>query len=101
MSIGMVLGAVVLLGVLRREAGPDVLAGSGRATLAALAGAVLAGAAGWAVALPAAHSGVGKALVFAVLSGLAVVVVYAGAAIALDRTDTRALVRRGSVEETK
>jgi putative peptidoglycan lipid II flippase len=101
MSIGMVLGAVVLLGVLRREAGPDVLAGSGRATLAALAGAALAGAAGWAVALPSAHSGVGKALVFAVLSGLAVVVVYAGAAMALDRTDTRAVLRRGSVEETK
>ena len=101
MSIGMILGAVVLLGVLRREAGPGVLAGWGRATLAALAGAVLAGAAGWAVALPAAHSGVGTAVLFAVLSGVAVVVVYAGAAVALDRTDTRALLRRGSVEETK
>lgn len=100
MSIGMVVGAVVLLGVLRREAGPGVLAGSGRATLAALAGAVLAGAAGWAAALPAGNGGVGKALVFAVLSGLAVVVVYAGAAMALDRPDARALLRRGSVEET-
>jgi putative peptidoglycan lipid II flippase len=100
MSVGMVVGAVVLLGVLRREAGPGVLAGSGRATLAALAGAVLAGAAGWAVALPADNGGVGKALVFAVLSGLVVVIVYAGAAMALDRTDTRALLRRGSAEET-
>jgi putative peptidoglycan lipid II flippase len=100
MSVGMIVGAVVLLGVLRREAGPGVLEGSGRATLAALAGAVLAGAAGWAVALPASTGGVGKALVFAVLSGLAVVIVYAGAAVALDRTDTRALLRRGSAEET-
>ncbi|GAA1574182.1 hypothetical protein GCM10009804_33640 [Kribbella hippodromi] len=94
MSVGMVLGAVVLLGVLRREAGPGVLAGSGRATLAGLAGAVLAGAAGWAVALPAGNGGVGKALVFAVLSGLVTVVVYAGVAMALDRNDTRALLRR-------
>jgi putative peptidoglycan lipid II flippase len=100
MSVGMIVGAVVLLGVLRREAGPGVLEGSGRATLAALAGAVLAGAAGWAVALPASIGGVGKALVFAVLSGLAVVIVYAGAAVALDPTDTRALLRRGSAEET-
>jgi putative peptidoglycan lipid II flippase len=99
MSIGMVVGAVILLGVLRREAGPGVLAGAGRATLAALAGAVLAGAAGWVVALPAGNGGVGKALGFAALSGLTAVIVYAGVAMALDRTDTRALLRRGSVEE--
>ncbi|MGW7684462.1 murein biosynthesis integral membrane protein MurJ [Kribbella sp. NPDC054772] len=101
MSVGMVVGAVALLAVLRREAGPGVLEGAGRATLAALAGAVLAGAAGWVVALPAGSGGVGKAVVFAVLSGLAVVIVYAGVAMALDRTDTRALLRRGSAEEAQ
>jgi putative peptidoglycan lipid II flippase len=101
MSVGMVAGAVALLVVLRREAGVGVLDGLPRATLAALAGAVLAGAAGWAVALPAADAGLGSALVFSVLSGLAVVVVYAAVAVALDRADVRALRRRGLVEETQ
>ena len=101
MSVGMVVGAVVLVVVLWREVGPAVLAGLTRATLAALVGAVLAGAAGWAVALPAADAGVGQALVFAVLSGLAIVIVYAAVAIALDRADTRALLRRNLVEETQ
>jgi putative peptidoglycan lipid II flippase len=103
MSIGMVLGAVALLLVLRREAGPAVLAGVPRAHVAALVGAVLAGAAGWAVALPADHAGLGKALVFSVLSSLAVVIVYAVVVLALDRADTRALLRRGPghVEETQ
>jgi putative peptidoglycan lipid II flippase len=94
MSIGMVLGAVTLVVVLRRDAGGAVLAGLARATLAAVVGAVLAGAAGWAVALPAADAGVGTAVLFSVLSGLAVVIVYAGVAVVLDRGDTRALLRR-------
>ena len=94
MSVGMVVGAVVLLVVLHREAGRSVLAGLGRATLAALIGAVLAGAAGRAVALPADHAGLGAALVFSVLSGLAVVIVYAAVAVTLDRADTRALLHR-------
>lgn len=101
MSIGMVAGAIVLLVVLRREAGAGVLAGLPRATLAALVGAVLAGAAGWAVSLPAGDAGVGKACLFAVLSGLTVVVVYAAVAVVLDRADVRALRSRGLVEETQ
>nr|WP_238355612.1 lipid II flippase MurJ [Kribbella sandramycini] len=100
MSIGMVLGAVVLLGVLRKDAGPEALAGLVRATLAAVVGAVLAGAAGWAVALPAQDGGVGSAVLFAALSGLAVVAVYGVVAVVLDRADARALLRRGVVEET-
>ena len=94
MSVGMVAGAVVLLLVLRREAGGGVIAGFPRASLAALTGAVLAGAAGWAVSVPAGDAGVGKSVVFAALSGLAVVVVYAVVVLALDRADARALVRR-------
>ncbi|MGW1345195.1 murein biosynthesis integral membrane protein MurJ [Kribbella sp. NPDC002412] len=101
MSIGMVAGAIVLLVVLRREAGAGVLAGLPRATLAALVGAVLAGAAGWAVSLPAGDAGVGKACLFAVLSGLTVVVVYAAVAVVLDRADVRALRSCGLVEETQ
>jgi putative peptidoglycan lipid II flippase len=103
MSVGMVLGTVALLVVLRRVAGPGVLNGLARATLAALAGAVLAGAAGWLVALPAEGGGWPSALLFSVLSGLAVVIVYAGVAVGLDRPDARALLRRGVptvVEET-
>jgi putative peptidoglycan lipid II flippase len=94
MSVGMVIGAVVLLGVLRREAGPTVLAGFARATLAALVGAALAGAAGWLVSAPAGDAGPAKAVVFALLSGLTVVLVYAGVVLVLDRADARALVRR-------
>ena len=101
MSVGMVIGAVALLLVLHREAGAEVLTGLTRATLAALVGAVLAGAAGWAVALPADDAGVGSAVVFSVLSGLAIVVVYAVVVLALDRADTRALLRRSLVEETQ
>ncbi len=101
MSVGMVVGAAVLLGVLRREVGPDVLAGYGRATLAALVGAVLAGAAGWLAARPADGAGPGTAVVFAVLSGLAVVIVYAVVAIALDQPDARALLRRRPAEEKR
>jgi putative peptidoglycan lipid II flippase len=101
MSIGMVAGAVALLLVLRREAGPAVLAGVPRAHVAALVGAVVAGAAGWVVALPADDAGLGKALVFSVLSGLAVVIVYAVVVLALDRSDVRALRRRGLVEENQ
>ncbi|WBQ07344.1 murein biosynthesis integral membrane protein MurJ [Kribbella sp. CA-293567] len=102
MSVGMVGGAVALLVVLRRLAGPRVLDGLLRATLAALVGAVLAGAAGWLIALPAEDGGWGSALVFSLLSGLAVVIVYVGVAVALDRPDARALLRRGvptAVEE--
>ncbi len=66
-----------------------MLHGLTRATLAALVGAVLAGAAGWAVALPAGDDGGwGSALLFSVLSGLAVVIVYAVVAVALDRVRT-------------
>ena len=101
MSVGMVVGAAVLLALLARQAGSEVLAGLTRATLAALVGAVLAGAAGWAVALPAADAGVGKAVLFSVLSGLAVIIVYAAVAVVLDRADTRALLRRRVVEETQ
>jgi putative peptidoglycan lipid II flippase len=95
MSVGMVAGAIVLLVVLRQVAGPGVLSGLSRATFAALVGAVLAGAAGWAVALPADDGGWGSALLFSVLSGLAVVIVYAVVAVGLDRSDARALLRRG------
>jgi putative peptidoglycan lipid II flippase len=104
MSAGMVAGVVVLLVVLRRIAGPGVLSGLARATLAAVTGAVLAGAAGWLVALPAADGSWRSALVFSVLSGLAVVIVYGVVAVALDRPDARSVLRRGvpiAVEEKR
>ncbi|MEU4195562.1 lipid II flippase MurJ [Kribbella sp. NPDC026611] len=94
MSVGMVVGAVALLVVLRQEAGGGALAGFARATLAGLTGAVLAGAVGWAVSVPAGDAGPGKAVGFAVLSGVAVVVVYAVVVLGLDRADARALIRR-------
>ncbi len=95
MSVGMLVGAVVLLVVLQRLAGAGVLQGLSRATVAAVVGAALAGAAGWVVSLPADDGGWGGALLFAVLSGLAVVIVYAVVAVLVDRPDARALLRRG------
>jgi putative peptidoglycan lipid II flippase len=95
MSVGMLAGAVVLLVVLQRVAGAGVLQGLSRATVATVVGAALAGAAGWAVSLPADDGGWGSALLFAVLSGLAVVIVYAAVAVLVDRPDARALLRRG------
>ncbi|TDO35600.1 putative peptidoglycan lipid II flippase [Kribbella sp. VKM Ac-2527] len=95
MSVGMLAGAVVLLVVLRRAAGPAVLSGLPRATVAALVGAVLAAAVGWFISLPSGDGSWGSGLVFSVLSGLAVVIVYAGVVVALDRQDARALLRRG------
>jgi putative peptidoglycan lipid II flippase len=71
-----------------------VLDGFARATLAALVGAALAGAAGWLVSVPAGDAGPAKAVMFAILSGLSVVAVYAGVVLGLDRADARALVRR-------
>lgn len=104
MSVGMLAGAVALLVVLRRAAGSAVLSGLPRATVAALVGAVLAAAVGWIVSLPSGNGSWGSGLVFSVLSGLAVVIVYAGVVVALDRQDARALLRRGvptSVEEKR
>jgi putative peptidoglycan lipid II flippase len=98
MSIGMVAGAVALLVVLHRVAGAGVLSGLPRATAASVLGAVVAGAVGWLVALPAGDGGWGSALVFSVLSGLACVVVYGGVVVAVDRSDVRVLLRRGVVE---
>jgi putative peptidoglycan lipid II flippase len=98
MSVGMVVGAVVLLVVLRRVAGPDALHGLLRATVASLVGAVLAGLIGWLVALPAGDGGWGSALAFAVLSGLACVLVYGVVVVAVDRSDARILLRRGVME---
>jgi putative peptidoglycan lipid II flippase len=93
----MLGGAVVLLVVLHRVAGPGVLSGLPRATAASLLGAVVAGAVGWLVALPAGDGGWGSALVFSVLAGLAVVLVYGAVVVAVDRSDMRVLLRRGVV----
>lgn len=95
MSAGMVAGAAVLLVVVRRAVGPGVFHGLPRATVAALGGAALAGGSGWLVALPARDGDWVEALLFAVLSGLTVVAVYAAVAAGLDRPDARALLRRG------
>jgi len=104
MSIGMLAGAAVLLVVLHRAAGPGVLSGLPRATIAALIGATVAGGVGWLVSLPSGDGSWGSGLVFSILSGLAVVIVYAVVAVAVDRPDARALLRRGvpsPVEETQ
>ena len=88
------LGGVLLVFVGRR-CGTGALAGVGRAGGAALLAGTLAALAGIAVraALPAATGWIGV-LGGALLSGVAVVVVFGGVATLVDRHDAAELVAR-------
>lgn len=96
-AIGMTVTGVLLVLAVRRHAGAAALAGLGRALLAAVAGAALAGLAGWGVVawLGSAFRptpGVLGSLVEGMLGGVAVVVVFAAVALALDRRDLGPMV---------
>lgn len=95
MSCGMLAGSLALLVVLRRQAGSAVMAGLPRAAVAAVVGALAAGFVGQLVASPASSGGWGRSLVFALLSGLAVVAVYSVVAALVARQDLKLLLRRG------
>jgi putative peptidoglycan lipid II flippase len=75
-SIAMVAGGVAILWAVRRIAGAAALAGVARAAVAAALAATVAAVAGRLAAWPAADGGWGSAVLFAVLSGLAVAVCF-------------------------
>jgi putative peptidoglycan lipid II flippase len=94
-TIGMTVGGVVLLGAVRRVRGRAALAGTARAALAGLAGAVAGAAAGAALssALPASGFVLNAGL--AILACGCVTLVFGGVALVLDGGDLRAVLARG------
>jgi putative peptidoglycan lipid II flippase len=104
-SIGMlVLGAVLLVLVVRR-AGRPALAGLARTGGCTLLAGVLAALAGVAVRLPLpSRPGIAGSVAEGVLSGAVVLVVFAGTVLLVDRRDARPLLdvlsrrRRGAPE---
>jgi putative peptidoglycan lipid II flippase len=89
MSVGMVAGGIVLVVALRRVTSLD---GLGRAVVSGVAAAAVAGVAGWVVASPSADGGWAESVLFAGLSGVVIVAVYALAVWLLDRRDARMLL---------
>ena len=98
-AVGMSVIGVLLVLAVRRRAGPAALAGLGRTTLVTVLAAGLAALAGWAVV-----AGMGSlfgptpeavgSIVQGILGGLAVLVVFVGAAYPVARHDLAPLVRR-------
>ncbi|MDR6315817.1 putative peptidoglycan lipid II flippase [Actinoplanes couchii] len=91
-AIGMTVTGVLLVLAVRRHAGPDALAGLGRAAFAAVVAAVVAGLAGWGTVAWSGSAvrptpGVLGSLVEGMLGGMAVVAVFGVVAFALDRHD--------------
>jgi putative peptidoglycan lipid II flippase len=94
-SVGMtVLGGALLFTVSRRRGRP-ALRGFVRTLLVSLAGAGLAGAAGWGVGLAVARftPGVTGSLGAGMLAGVVVAAAYTVVAIAFDRGDVRPVLR--------
>ncbi|MEJ3748032.1 lipid II flippase MurJ [Actinomycetes bacterium KLBMP 9797] len=93
-SVGMTVLGALLVAVVVRRAGRAALAGLPRAALAGvLAGGAAAGA-GWLVTRWTGTPGDGGAVLQGMLSGVAVGVVFLAVAYPLDRHDLRALVGR-------
>lgn len=96
-AVGMsVIGLLLVLAV-RRHAGPEALAGLGRATAAGIVAAVVAAAAGWATVTGVGQlfddtPGAVRSLVQGMLGGIVVLLVYAASAYASDKPDVRPLV---------
>ncbi|MBB2943134.1 putative peptidoglycan lipid II flippase [Actinoplanes lutulentus] len=98
-AAGMTVTGMLLVRAVRRHAGPAALAGFGRAGAAAVVAALAAGVAGWATVTGLERAfwptpGVPAALAEGMLGGVAVVVVFAVVAYALDRRDMQPLVAR-------
>jgi putative peptidoglycan lipid II flippase len=96
-AVGMSAIGLLLVLAVRRHAGPETLAGLGRATATGIVAAVVAALAGWAAVaglgrLTGATPGAVGSLVQGMLGGIVVGVAFAVVAYALDRHDVRPLV---------
>jgi putative peptidoglycan lipid II flippase len=93
-SVGLVVGALTLLVALRRDAGPDAVAGVLRVGAAAGLAALVVGWAGHQVLSgETGGSSIAVAAAQAVAAGLLAVVVVAGAAALADPGSVRTLLR--------
>lgn len=93
-TIGMTVGGVALLGAVRRVRGRAALAGTARAALAGLAGAMAGAAAGTALSSVLPASGFVLNAGLAILAGGCVTLVFGGVALVLDGGDLRAVLAR-------
>jgi putative peptidoglycan lipid II flippase len=95
-TIGQTVVAVPLVFATRRICGPAAMAGTGRASLAALAAGAAAAAVGVAVSLAVPLTGRLLAVALAALAAMAAVLVFAAVAYLLDPTDTRPALLRAA-----
>ena len=94
-TIGLTVAGVALLGAVRRARGRAALRGTARAALAGLAGAVAGAAAGGALSAAVPARGFVPNAGVTILACGCVTLVFAGAALALDGGDLRAVLARG------
>jgi putative peptidoglycan lipid II flippase len=94
-TIGLTVGGLALLGAVRRARGPSALRGTPRAALAGLAGALAGAAAGAALSAAVPARGFIPNAGMAILACACVMLVFGGAALALDGGDLRAVLARG------
>ncbi len=98
-AIGMTATGLLLVAAVRRDAGPEALAGLGRVLGVGIVAAGIAALAGWGVVLGAGHAfghpGSGWiGLVQGILGAVALLAVFAAVTYALDKRDVRPLVDR-------
>jgi putative peptidoglycan lipid II flippase len=105
-AIGMTTTGLLLVAAVRRNAGPEALAGLGRVLGVGIVAAGIAALAGWGVVLGTGrtfgHPGSGWiGLIQGILGAVAVLAVFAAVTYTLDKRDVRPLVdrlrRRGGV----
>jgi putative peptidoglycan lipid II flippase len=94
-TIGLTVAGLALLGAVRRARGRAALRGAARAALAGLAGAVAGAAAGGALSSAVPARGFIPNAGVTILACGCVTLVFAGAALALDGGDLRAVLARG------
>jgi putative peptidoglycan lipid II flippase len=93
-SVGVTVTGSWLLLAVARSAGYPVLDGLLRAAAAGVVAAGGAGAVGWLLAHPLTAHGVAKNVASSVIVGVVTVVIYAGAAAAIDLSTVGSLVQR-------
>ena len=93
-SIGLTVGGLALLLLVRRDRGAAALRGCTRATVAGLTGALVGAAAGWGVSVAVPASGFGPNVASTVLASGTVLAVFVAVVAAVDGGDLRAMLSR-------
>jgi putative peptidoglycan lipid II flippase len=93
-SVGLSCSGLALIILVRRVRGPGALHGCVRASLAGLAGALAAAAAGWGVSVVLPASGFPANVAVTLLASAVVLVVFLAVVAVVDGGDLRAVLRR-------